>query len=86
MIYPLHDKKIPEYKFWYDIIDYFHTLGVKFQEKKITSYLNPDIKELEIAFKHFADNVEAHIQPFLGGDFSKMNSMDEIIRERAGSI
>ena len=86
MIFPLHDGKIPEYGFWYDVIDYFRSIDVKFIEKEITNYLNPDIYEIEAALEHFADSVETHIQSFLQGDFSKIHIMDEIIKKRAESM
>jgi len=82
MVFPLRDQEIPPYKFWYDVIDLFQVKDVKFVERNISNYNNPDPKELEEALEHFANNVRIHAKSFLEGDFSLIDKLELIIKER----
>lgn len=86
MIFSLKDQEIPEYQDWYDVLDLFQAKGVKFVEQGVSNCEDPDMEELKQALKHFADNVRIHAKSFLQGDFSVIEALEQIVKQRAETI
>ena len=86
MIFPLKNQKIPEYGDWYDVLDLFQVKDVAFVEQHISKFDDPNMKEVKLALKHFADNVKIHARSFLFGDFSIIGALEQIVKQRAQTI
>lgn len=86
MLFPLKDQKPPEYQGWYDILDLFQAKGVNFVEQPVSNCEDPDMEEVKQALKHFAENVQIHAQSFLQGDFSVIEDLDKIVKQRAETM
>jgi len=82
MIFPLRDGEIPEYRDWYDVLDFLTAEGKLFEEPRIQRLDNPDSTELRKTVEAYAREIREHLGDYLEGDFSITPKLDAIVNRR----
>ena len=82
MIFPLVTGEIPEYRDWFDFLDFLSAMDKPFKEPIITNLETPKVAELKKTLEVYAYAVRDHFNDYLTGDFTITKKLEDIVNQR----